>query len=289
MKMDLKDKLIRQLKFYHFATDIHLQLSDAKGMVLYTYGETFSYCKMLREACGRQEFCGETHSDGWKQAVWLKDGYIYDCPCGLVHFSVPVIVGDRPLYHILAGPVALEYPDIMLIDQIIEAYGCSLNYRKRLYGAISGVPVVEPGRLQYLNELLHALVKNLADSWHKENPEEQTETDSKEPVCQPVMKNALRYIEGHYRENISLGQVAKYVGLNPTYFSTLFKQEMGINFSQYLTKKRIDEACRLLLETNMSLVAVAAELGFDNQSYFSRIFKQQLGVSPKLYRQNGGK
>ncbi len=287
--MDLKETLIRQLKFYHFATDIHLQLSDAKGTVLYTYGETFSYCKMLREACGRQEFCGETHSDGWKQAVWLKDGYIYDCPCGLVHFSVPVIVGDRPLYHILAGPVALEYPDIMLIDQIIEAYGCSLNYRKRLYGAISGVPVVEPGRLQYLNELLHALVKNLADSWSKENPEAKEEMESQEPVYQPVMKNALRYIEGHYRENISLGQVAKYVGLNPTYFSTLFKQEMGINFSQYLTKKRIDEACRLLLETNMSLVAVAAELGFDNQSYFSRIFKQQLGVSPKLYRQNGGK
>ncbi len=287
--MDLKEKLIKQLKFYHFATDIHLQLSDAKGTVLYTYGETFSYCKMLREACGRQEFCGETHSDGWKQAVWLKDGYIYDCPCGLVHFSVPVIVGDRPLYHILAGPVALEYPDIMLIDQIIEAYGCSLNYRKRLYGAISGVPVVEPGRLQYLNELLHALVKNLADSWNKESSAAIEEPENKEPVCQPVMKNALRYIEGHYRENISLGQVAKYVGLNPTYFSTLFKQEMGINFSQYLTKKRIDEACRLLLETNMSLVAVAAELGFDNQSYFSRIFKQQLGVSPKLYRQNGGK
>ncbi len=287
--MDLKNELIRQLKFYHLATDIHLQLSDENGKVLRTYGEAFSYCKMLREACGRQGFCSGTHGDGWKQAVWLKDGYIYDCPCGLVHFSVPVIVGDKPMYHILAGPVALEYPDIMIIDQIIEAYGCSLNYRKRLYGALSSVPVVEPVRLQYLNELLNALVKNLADGWVGKGSELKEEKDRKEPFCQPVMKNALRYIEGHYREDIRLGQVAKYVGLNPSYFSTLFKQEMGINFSHYLTKRRIDEACRLLLETNMSLVAVASELGFDNQSYFSRIFRQQLGTSPKLYRQNGGK
>lgn len=287
--MKVKEKLIRQLKYFFLATDIHLQLSDDKGTVLRTYGEPFPYCRLLREACGRQNFCAETHSDGNKHAVWLREGYIYDCPCGLVHFSVPVMVENKPAYHILAGPVALEYPDIMLIDQIIEEYGCSLNERKKLYGALRGVPVVEPVRLQYLNELLNAMSKNLSDAYgHSESQNAPVETDSEQPY-QPVMKNALRYIRLHFREDISLGQVADYVGLNASYFSTLFKQETGINFSRYLTEKRIEEACRLLRETNMSLVAIASELGFDNQSYFSRIFKRQMGISPRMYRQGGGK
>lgn len=288
-RMKVKEKLIRQLKYFYLATDIHLQLSDERGTILRTYGEPFSYCELLREACGAQSFCAETHSDGNRHAVWLKEGYIYDCPCGLAHFSVPVMVDDKPIYHILAGPVALEYPDIMLIDQIIEAYGCSLNERKKLYGALRGVPVVEPVRLQYLNELLSAMAKDVSDAYgHADDEHAPAETEV-DPSYQPVMKKALRYIGQHFREDLSLGQVADHVGLNASYLSTLFKQETGINFSRYLTERRVEEACRLLRETNMSLVAIASELGFGNQSYFSRIFKRQMGISPRTYRQGGGK
>ena len=285
--MEIREKLIKQLKYSHFATDIPVRLSDDKGEVLCTYGETYAYCRLIREACGSQSFCEECHGEGEKRAAWLKDGYIYDCPCGMAHFSVPMILNGRAAYYILAGPVALEYPDILLVDQIIDGYNCSLNYRNKLYSAMGGVPIVEPVRLQYLNELLNVLVKNLAaaaanDRNDREDQKFAWEGDQK---FMPVMKNALRYIENHYREPIRLGQVAKYIGLNSSYFSTLFKQEMGVNFSQYVTEKRIGEACRLLKNTNMSLVEIASELGFDNQSYFSRIFKKTKGIAPKMYRQ----
>jgi AraC-like DNA-binding protein len=75
------------------------------------------------------------------------------------------------------------------------------------------------------------------------------------------------------------------VGLNPTYFSTLFKKEMGVTFSNYILNVKIDHAKRLLKNTNMSLISIAIELGFDNQSYFSNVFKKATNMTPKQYRQ----
>jgi len=75
------------------------------------------------------------------------------------------------------------------------------------------------------------------------------------------------------------------VGLNPAYFSTLFKKETGINFSNYLLNLRIENAKLLLKNSNLSLINIAVEIGFDNQSYFSNVFKKVTGMTPKQYRQ----
>ena len=286
--MPFVDTLMGQLSFYHNATDISLQVLDEEGNIMESFGKSFSYCEIIREACGKKAFCSHIHCDGCKQAADLAEGYVFLCPAGLVHFAVPVLIHKQHSYSILAGPVALEYPDISVIDNIIQTYGCSLNYRNKLYTALNAIPIVEPVRMQYLNQLLYALVDNLVQArFYIAEPVTASDDTVEDKDFLPntsILKNALRYIDKHYRENVRLDEVANYVGLNSSYFSTIFKKEMKIIFSQYITGKRIEEACRLLKNTNMSLVAIASELGFDNQSYFSRSFKKHIGMSPKKFR-----
>ena len=109
---------------------------------------------------------------------------------------------------------------------------------------------------------------------------EKYEMQSAKPVRQ-----AMKYVEEHYRDKILLDQVAEKVGLNPVYFSTLFKKETGDNFSTYLINFRMEKAKELLATTSKSVSAIAEECGYPEQKYFSQQFKKVVGVKPVVYRQ----
>ena len=83
--------------------------------------------------------------------------------------------------------------------------------------------------------------------------------------------------------------VAAQVGLNPSYFSTYFKQICGSSFKEYLNMVRVEEAKRLLANTDYSILDIAIAIGFDNQSYFSKVFKRVTGVTPGRFRESRGK
>ncbi|AOT72706.1 response regulator [Geosporobacter ferrireducens] len=99
----------------------------------------------------------------------------------------------------------------------------------------------------------------------------------------------LNYIEKNYHKGITLEDVAKHVGLSPFYLSKLFKKQVGINFIEYVTKKKIEKAKDLLIHTNMPVINIALELGFHEPNYFSKVFKKVEGITPSQYRDQIGK
>ncbi|AYA99446.1 response regulator transcription factor [Lachnoanaerobaculum umeaense] len=102
-----------------------------------------------------------------------------------------------------------------------------------------------------------------------------------------LLNKAKDFVEKNYMNcDISLNNVAEYIGLSPTYFSTIFKQELGINFIDYLTKTRINEAKILLRSTDKRISDIAMEVGYRDQHYFSSSFKKYQGDTPKAYREN---
>lgn len=94
------------------------------------------------------------------------------------------------------------------------------------------------------------------------------------------IKNALEYIEKNYKKHISLGDISRHVYLSQEYFSRLFKEEVGVNFVNYLTMYRIEKAEYLLKNTDMKITQVADEVGYSNASYFSKSYKKYKGISP---------
>lgn len=99
-----------------------------------------------------------------------------------------------------------------------------------------------------------------------------------------IMKKAVNFIGQHYSEPITLAYVADEVHLNPAYFSTLFKKEIGLSFKEYLNHVRIEESKRLLSNSNFSIIDIAIAVGFEDQSYFSKVFKKYTGMTPKQFR-----
>jgi len=104
-----------------------------------------------------------------------------------------------------------------------------------------------------------------------------------------VFKKAEDFILENLSRKISLKEISKAAGFSSPYFSTLFKEEMGENFSSYLNRLRVKKASALLTDTNLSLSKIAASCGFKDQSWFSKIFKHYAGICPGKYRSQGGK
>lgn len=72
--------------------------------------------------------------------------------------------------------------------------------------------------------------------------------------------------------------------ISKNYFSTLFKETTGINFSDFVQKLRIDEACKLLKTTDMKVIDIAHEVGFNDIKFFYEVFKRVTSQTPGSYR-----
>ena len=95
-----------------------------------------------------------------------------------------------------------------------------------------------------------------------------------------------RYIDNHFKENLSLDQLAQLAHLNKYYLAHAFRREFGISPINYLIARRIEESRFLLRETDHTLSLIAQMLGFSSLSYFSQCFRRVEGISPMEYRRH---
>lgn len=93
-----------------------------------------------------------------------------------------------------------------------------------------------------------------------------------------------RYIDNHFKESLTLEQLAGLAHLNKYYLAHTFRREFGVSPINYLISRRIEESRFLLRETDHSLSLIAQMLGFSSLSYFSQCFRRAQGISPTEYR-----
>lgn len=96
----------------------------------------------------------------------------------------------------------------------------------------------------------------------------------------------LRYIEEHYKEKLTLDGVAEHFGYNSSYFSQMFRASVGINFYEFLTRRRLREAVRELDRTDKKILNISNDTGFPNLKSFNTRFKELFGRTPTQYRES---
>lgn len=100
------------------------------------------------------------------------------------------------------------------------------------------------------------------------------------------IKEACQYINDHLNEPLSLRDVSQSVHLNSSYFSFLFKEQMNVTFSEYVTRKRLQAAKKLLMCTDLQIADISAAVGYKTDKYFIKLFKEHEGMTPSKYRKN---
>ncbi len=129
----------------------------------------------------------------------------------------------------------------------------------------------------YMEILIIRLMRNTALAVHAEPAD-----NSGNRQCAAVR----RYIDTHFKEPLTLEQLAEEAHINKYYLSHAFKQEYGVSPINYLISRRISESKYLLAETDLSMSQIAQLLGFSSLSYFSQVFRKTQNVSPMEFRQN---
>lgn len=99
-----------------------------------------------------------------------------------------------------------------------------------------------------------------------------------------VVKQVERYIEEHLGEDLSRNGLAEMVCLSPDYLTRMFRQEKEMSLSEYITLRRMKEAGRLLLTTDLSVGDIAWQVGYENAAYFTKVFREKHGVTPAKFR-----
>ncbi|WP_438348550.1 AraC family transcriptional regulator [Paenibacillus sp. FA6] len=99
-------------------------------------------------------------------------------------------------------------------------------------------------------------------------------------------KLLIQRLESNFSEKMTIEQAAKQVSLNPYYFCKLFKRLTGRTFIEYVNICRMNEAKRLLLESNDSITEIASKVGCENPNYFTKLYKRYMGVTPSGTRRS---
>lgn len=100
-----------------------------------------------------------------------------------------------------------------------------------------------------------------------------------------ILRHAIDFIDRNFSDaSISLDRVAKEVNISPNYLSAIFSQEVGQTLIEYLTFRRIEEAKRMLRQTDKLSGEIASEVGYKDSRYFSFVFKKITGCTPSEYR-----
>lgn len=99
------------------------------------------------------------------------------------------------------------------------------------------------------------------------------------------VKEALTILEQNLDKTLTMADMAQRLHLNSSYFSVLFKEQVGLPFTEYLSRLRIQRAKELLVNTGLSIGEIAEKVGYQTDKYFIKVFKTLEDLSPNRYRQ----
>lgn len=102
----------------------------------------------------------------------------------------------------------------------------------------------------------------------------------------PVIGKAMMYVLSYPQRNSTLEDIAGFCHISPAYFSYIFHKETGKPFKKWLNQIKIEHACRLLENSELSVLEISLECGFHSVSHFGKIFKISVGMTPKEYRKS---
>ena len=235
------------------------------------------FCAMMAEKSRTCAACLQMQEKLARAAV--NEPCTMSCSYGLCETAVPVKLGTETIGYLQTGQVMRHKPTAATFRRAVKearALGVDIDH-SQAREAYFQTPVVSQKKLESVSSLLGIF----ADHLSMKSNQLAVRSANSEP---PVITKAKQFIQEHHTEDLSLGQVAQAVHTSLFYFCKLFRKVTGINFTEYVSRVRIEKAKNLLLNPNLRISEIAYEVGFQSLTHFNRVFKKLIGQSPTEYR-----
>lgn len=115
-------------------------------------------------------------------------------------------------------------------------------------------------------------------------PYKDVRFSQKEKQNYPKLLSAIKYIDSHYQETITLENLAQKISYSKCYFSSIFKKCMGMSVWDYISIRRIEESLTQIKGSDKNIADIALDCGFNNLANFNKIFKKYTNVTPSYFR-----
>lgn len=218
------------------------------------------YCRSIKERADRLSLCKrEDCQKVFLRAQKERAPFLRTCHAGITELVFPLFINGTYDSMIFIGPVRMEDAECPYLDM------------KELFVKL---PEYDEARVEACRALLEALSTgfSLQDSSLSEN-----EID-------PRIAKSCDLIEECLPGHVRAPDIAQKCSLSTSRFLHLFKEVMGISFSEYVIQQRVNKAAGLLVKTRLPMPIIADECGFPNANYMGATFKKKTGKSPGKYR-----
>ncbi|MBQ9806507.1 MAG: PocR ligand-binding domain-containing protein [Clostridia bacterium] len=262
----------RMMKSFSFVSGLKLALIDTRGRGLLVSGyEAGEYCGLLHRNRECLATCLQSNAETFAYVRQTKDVYVYQCPFGLTEIIAPIIEGDRVCGFFIAGPII---KDGAVGQQLLEvqAKQHDISDERELASAIERIRFYTEEEIRAFCDWLLLLASYIAQAGvlHSEN--------------KTVGKMVKDYVKRNLSEKITLEDLSLHIHCSTVTVTEHFRREYGMTVMQYVMKKRMELAKKLLLESRATIGDIALRCGFCDAEYFSRRFKGMYGVCPLEYR-----
>ena len=204
------------------------------------------------------------------------------CPFGMVDMAVPVFIGAECQAYLYTGQMFTRQPSPAKVRRAVQQLS-----KWNLTGDIEEIKqTYEKGAVisQKQQKALLRLLAHFSNQLGEQANRVFLEERHAEP---PLIKRAKKLLQKNYTKPITLDTISQQLNVSSFYFCKQFKKYVGMNFTEYVARLRIESAKKLLQNPHIHVNEIAFETGFNSLPHFNRSFKRITGVTPTELRKSG--
>ncbi|OJU18523.1 MAG: hypothetical protein BGN88_12990 [Clostridiales bacterium 43-6] len=275
-------QLQKVIDLLHVNDRFHICIHDISGFTqpelltlrVETYIHSSLFCETAKKTAKGMKRCFACKTRAVNKAINTGQPYQGNCPMGLSETVVPIMDNEKTVGIIFIGNIMADREKAeKKIRHAAALTGVSEQELREMLPTLCSRE--DADYFMQLGLFLRDYIKLLIRQADYSKQEEHW-----------AVQAAKRYIDSYFNKKITIGDIAAFYHINPTYLGRLFKKETGISIAEHLNILRVKKARKLLRTTGMPVIDVSMNVGFENVTYFNRIFKELEGMTPVLYRKS---
>lgn len=268
-----RDLLLSFFRNFHTLTGIKIAFFSESGKEILSYpDEHCPFCNYIRSTINGKNDCEISNEKSFRRCQKTKKIEIFHCHAGLTETTAPLIDNGVVIGYIMFGQITDNPDKESLQRSLSEAIARSGREHRETDASIYNIVYKSNEQIHATAKILEActlyvLLSNMI-SLRNEN----------------FVKNLNQFLLSHLSEDLSVRRLTEEFNIskNKLYDST--SKYMSIGIAEHIKNLRIEEAKRLLAETDLQIHQIADQVGFADYNYFCRIFKKEVGLPAKKYR-----